>query len=93
MDTRPGWWVDLGREKQNVALVELFTTTNQRIPRYAIGVETLLDDGSLDEYKDESEKLKALYFGKDTEVYHAFLKFRRSDTGMTATKRIFRRLS
>ena len=93
MDTRPGWWVDLGREKQNVALVELFTTTNQRIPRYAIGVETLLDDGSLEGYQDESGKLKARYAGTDTEVYHAFLKFQRTDTGITASERSFRRLA
>ena len=93
MDTRPGWWVGLGKEKQNVVLVELNSATNQKTPRYAIGVETLLADESLEGYQDESGKLKALYFGKDTDVYHAVLKFRRSDTGITATERIFRRLA
>ena len=93
MDTRPGWWVGLGKEKQNVTLVELFTATNQRTPRYAIGVETLLDDGTLDGYQDESGKLKARYEGTDTEVYHAFLKFKRIDTGITASERIFQRLA
>ena len=93
METRPGWWVGLGKEKQDVTLVELFTATNQRTPRYAIGVETLLDDGTLDGYQDESGKLKARYEGTDTEVYHALLKFRRFDTGTTASERLFQRLA
>ncbi len=97
MDTRPGWWVDLGKEKQNVVLVELYfrqnTTGKTRRPKYAIGVETLLDDGALDGYQDESEKLKARYAGTDAEVYLAFLKFRRTDKGTTASERIFKRLA
>ena len=97
METRPGWWVGLGIEKQNVTLVELFhrlnSTKTSRSPKYVIGVETLLDDGSLDKYKDESGKLKARYAGTDTEVYHCLLIFKRSDIGITATERIFRRLA
>ena len=97
MDTIPGWWRGLGDEKQNVVLIELFHLQNKTrkssTPKYVIGVETLLDDGTLDGYKDASGKLKALYDGKDTEVYHAFLIFQRSDTGITATERIFKRLS
>ena len=97
MDTRPGWWVDLGKEKQNVVLVELFSrqgkTGESRIPKYAIGVETLLDDSFIDGYQDASEQLKARYAGMDTEVYHAFLIFKYTDTGTTASERIFRRLS
>ena len=97
MSTFPGFWKGLGKEKQNVAVVELFhqqnLTMKARKPKYAIGVETLLDDGSLEGYQDESEKVKARYDGTDTEVYHALLIFKRSNTGVTATKRIFRRLS
>ena len=97
MKTIPGWWRGLGKEKQNVVLIELFsrqdTTRNSRRPKYAIGVETLLDDGSIDGYLDESEKLKTRYAGTDTEVYHALLKFRRTATGITATQRIFKRMS
>ena len=93
MNTFPGWWRGLGKEKQNVTIIELFTITNQRIPHYAIGVETLLDCGTLDGYKDASGKLRTLYEGKDMEVYHALLIFKRSNTGITATERIFRRLS
>lgn len=97
MDTIPGWWVGLGKERQNVVLVELFprlnSTMTSRSPKYVIGVETVLDDGTLDGYQDESEKLKARYDGTDTEVYHALLIFRRSDTGITATEQIFRRLA
>jgi hypothetical protein len=93
MKSIPGWWRGLGKEKQNVVLVELYSATNRKTPRYAIGVETLLDYGTLGKYKDESEKLKALFSGNDTEVYHALLKFRRSDTGITATEQIFKRLS
>lgn len=93
MRTFPGWWRGLGKEKQNVAVVELYSATNRKTPRYAIGVETLLDYGILGKYKDESEKLKALYSGKDTEIYHCLLIFKRSDIGITATERIFKRLS
>ena len=97
MKTIPGWWRGLGKEKQNVALVELFHQKNMtgksRTPSYVIGVETVLDDGTLDGYKDASGKLKALYDGKDTEVYHAFLKFKRINIGITASERLFQRLA
>ena len=97
MNTFPGWWRGLGIEKQNVAVVELFRQQNMtmksRSPKYVIGVETVLDDGTLDGYEDESGKIMALYKGKDTEVYHALLKFKRTNTGITATERIFKRLS
>ena len=97
MDTIPGWWRGLGKEKQNVVLIELFHLQNKTrkssTPKYVIGVETLLDDGTLDGYQDESEKLKARYDGTDTEVYLAFLKFRRTDKGTTASERIFKRLA
>ncbi len=97
MDTRPGWWVDLGREKQNVVLVELIhrlnSTMTSRSPKYVIGIETVLDDGTLDGYEDESGKIMALYKGNDTEIYHCLLIFKRSDIGITATERIFRRLA
>lgn len=97
MNTFPGFWKGLGMEKQNVAVVELFhqqtMTGKSRNPKYAVGVETVLDDGTLDGYEDESGKIMALYKGKDTEVYHALLKFKRTNTGITATERIFKRLS
>ena len=97
MKTIPGWWRGLGQEKQNVVLVELYsrqdTTSNSRKPKYAIGVETLLAEGAVDEYKDASKQMKARYEGTDTEVYHAFLKFKRINIGITASERIFQRLS
>ncbi len=97
MNTFPGWWKGLGTEKQNVVLVELFhqqkKTGKSSTPKYVIGIETLLDDGTLDGYEDESGKIMALYEGNDTEIYHCLLIFKRSDIGITATKRIFRRLS
>ncbi len=97
MKTIPGWWRGLGQEKQNVVLIELYHLQNKTrklsTPKYVIGVETVLDDGTLDGYKDASGKLKALYDGKDTEVYHAFLNFQRTDTGITASERLFQRLA
>lgn len=97
MDTRPGWWVGLGKEKQNLTLVELFsrkdTTRKSTRPKYAIGVETLLDDGTLDGYQDESGQLMTLYDGKDTEVYHCLLIFQRNSHGVEIAKRTYKRLA
>ena len=97
MNTFPGWWRGLGIEKQNVAVVELFhrlnSTKTSRSPKYVIGVETLLDDGTVDGYNDEAEKLKALYEGKDTEVYHCLLVFKRSGHGVEIEKQTYNRLS
>ena len=97
METRPGWWVGLGKERQNVVLVELFNQKNMtgksRTPSYVIGVETVLDDGSLDGYEDESEKLKALYSSKDTEIYHCLLVFNRNGYGVEIAKQTYNRLT
>lgn len=93
LETIPGWWVGLGTERQNVTLVKLFSATNRRTPRYAIGVETLLDDGTVDGYQDESAKVKALFAGRETEVYHCLLTFKRNGNGVRAVERIYRRLA
>ncbi len=97
MNTFPGFWKGLGKEKQNVAVVELFhqqtMTGKLRTPSYVIGIETLLDDGTIEGYEDESEKLKALYSGKDTEIYHCLLVFNRNGHGVEITKRTYNRLS
>lgn len=93
LETIPGRWVGLGGERQNMVLVKLFTATNRRTPRYAIGVETLLDDGTVDGYQDESEKLKALYAGKKAEVYHCLLTFKRAGNGVRVTEQTYRRLA
>ncbi len=97
MDAIPGWWRGLGTEKQNVTIIELFHLKNKtgksRSPKYVIGIETVLDDGTFDGYKDESEKLKALYSGKDTEIYHCLLVFNRNGHGVEIAKRTYNRLS